>query len=111
MGRKVHPYGFRLGVIRDSQSHWYAEGEEYADLLHEDLEIRQFIQDTMRRAGISRVEIERFPHQVSITIWTARPGIVIGRKGSSVKMLRKELGDEILPEVKEVEEQEESFVI
>ena len=93
MGRKVHPYGFRLGVIRDWKSHWYAEGEEYADLLHEDLEIRQFIQDTMRRVGISRVEIERFPNQVSITIWTARPGIVIGRKGSSVKMLRKELGE------------------
>ncbi len=71
MGRKVHPYGFRLGVTRDWKSHWYAEGEEYADLLHEDLEIRQFIQDTMRRAGISRVEIERFPNQVSMTIRSA----------------------------------------
>ena len=110
MGRKVHPYGFRLGVIRDWKSHWYAEGEEYADLLHEDLEIRQFIQDTMRRVGISRVEIERFPNQVSITIWTARPGIVIGRKGSSVKMLRKELGEmtgkRIYIDVQDVEQPE-----
>lgn len=110
MGRKVHPYGFRLGVIRDWKSHWYAEGEEYADLLHEDLEIRQLIQDTMRRAGISRIEIERFSNQVSITIWTARPGIVIGRKGSSVKMLRRELeemtGKRVSVDVQEVEQPE-----
>lgn len=91
MGRKVHPYGFRLGVIRDWKARWYAEGDEYADLLHEDLKIRRFIQETMGRAGISRVEIERFPNQVAITIWTARPGIVIGRKGASVKQLRSDL--------------------
>jgi small subunit ribosomal protein S3 len=66
-------------VIRDWKSHWYAEGEDYADLLLEDAKIRQFIQDTAGRAGISRVEIERFPQQASVTIWTARPGIVIGR--------------------------------
>jgi small subunit ribosomal protein S3 len=93
LGRKVHPYGFRLGVIRDWKSRWYAEGDEYADLLHEDLEIRQFIRREMGRAGISRVEIERFPNQVSVTIWTARPGIVIGRRGSAVKALRRELED------------------
>ena len=91
MGRKVHPYGFRLGVIRDWKSRWYAEGDEYADLLHEDLEIRQYIRDVVGRAGISRIEIERFSNQVSITIWTARPGIVIGRKGASVKAMRSEL--------------------
>jgi small subunit ribosomal protein S3 len=91
LGRKVHPYGFRLGVIRDWKARWYAEGDEYADLLHEDLEIRRFIQETMGRAGISRVEIERFPNQVAITIWTARPGVVIGRKGASVKQLRDDL--------------------
>lgn len=79
MGRKVHPYGFRLGVIRDWKAHWYAEGKDYAELLHEDLEIRRFIQDTVGRAGISRVEIERFPHQVSISIRTAKPGIVSRR--------------------------------
>ena len=91
MGRKVHPYGFRLGVIRDWRARWYAEGQDYAGLLHEDLKIRQFIQNAAGRAGISRVEIERFPNQVSVTIWTARPGIVIGRKGAAVKVLRKEL--------------------
>lgn len=91
MGRKVHPYGFRLGVIRDWRAHWYAEGGDYANLLHEDLKIRRYIQGTAGRAGISRVEIERFPNQVSVTIWTARPGIVIGRKGAQVKVLRKEL--------------------
>lgn len=91
MGRKVHPYGFRLGVIRDWRARWYAEGEDYANLLHEDLKIRNYIQRTAGRAGISRVEIERFPNQVSVTIWTARPGIVIGRKGAQVKVLRKDL--------------------
>jgi len=91
LGRKVHPYGFRLGVIRDWKARWYAEGDDYANLLHEDLRIRQFVESNLRRAGISRVEIERFPNQVTVTIWTARPGIVIGRKGASVKMLRREL--------------------
>jgi small subunit ribosomal protein S3 len=91
LGRKVHPYGFRLGVIRDWKARWYAEGDDYANLLHEDLRIRQFVEGNLRRAGISRVEIERFPNQVAVTIWTARPGIVIGRKGASVKMLRREL--------------------
>jgi small subunit ribosomal protein S3 len=78
-------------VIRDWKARWYAEGDDYANLLHEDLRIRQFVEDNLRRAGISRVEIERFPNQVAVTIWTARPGIVIGRKGASVKMLRREL--------------------
>jgi len=91
LGRKVHPYGFRLGVIRDWKARWYAEGDNYANLLHEDLRIRQFVESNLRRAGISHVEIERFPNQVTVTIWTARPGIVIGRKGASVKMLRGEL--------------------
>ena len=110
MGRKVHPYGFRLGVIRDWKARWYAEGDEYANLLHEDLKIRQLIEDTLRRAGISRVEIERFPKQVSVVIWTARPGIVIGRKGASVKMLRRELeemtGKRVSVDVQEVEQPE-----
>jgi small subunit ribosomal protein S3 len=108
LGRKVHPYGFRLGVIRDWKSHWYAEGEEYADLLHEDIEIREYIRDTMERAGISRVEIERSPHQAAMTIWTARPGVVIGRKGSAVKALRDDLreitGKKVSIDVQEVEQ-------
>lgn len=108
MGRKVHPYGFRLGVIRDWKSHWYAESEEYADLLHEDLQIREYIMGTMGRAGISRIDIERSPHQLAITIWTARPGIVIGRKGATVKGLRSELremtGKNVSVDVQEVEQ-------
>ncbi|HET92395.1 MAG TPA: 30S ribosomal protein S3 [Chloroflexi bacterium] len=110
MGRKVHPYGFRLGVIRDWKARWYAEGDEYADLLHEDLTIRNYIHENMGRAGVSRVEIERFPNQVSVTLWTARPGIVIGRKGASVKMLRKDLedmtGKRVSVDVQEVEQPE-----
>jgi len=110
LGRKVHPYGFRLGVIRDWKSRWYAENEEYADLLHEDLEIRQFVGHEVGHAGISRIEIERFPNQVSVTIWTARPGIVIGRKGSSVKALRRNLeamtGKRVSVDVQEVAQPE-----
>jgi small subunit ribosomal protein S3 len=110
LGRKVHPYGFRLGVIRDWKAHWYAEGDDYASLLHEDLLIRQFVKDASERAGISRVDIERFPNQVAVTIWTARPGIVIGRKGAAVKALRKELeqltGKRVSVDVQEVEHPE-----
>ena len=110
MGRKVHPYGFRLGVIRDWKARWYAEGAEYADLLHEDLKIRKFVYENVGRAGVSRVEIERFPKQVSVTIWTARPGIVIGRKGAAVKMLRKDLeemtGKRVSVDVQEIEQPE-----
>ncbi|HFD39299.1 MAG TPA: 30S ribosomal protein S3 [Anaerolineae bacterium] len=93
MGRKVHPYGFRLGYIRDWKARWYAEGDEYADLLQEDLRIRKLIRDQLGHAGISNIEIERFPRarQVSVKIWTAKPGIVIGRKGASVNALRKDL--------------------
>jgi len=94
LGRKVHPYGFRIGVIRDWKSRWYAEGDEYAELLHEDLDIRDHVEESAtRRAAISRIEIERFPNQVSITVWTAKPGIVIGRRGSNVKQIRRELED------------------
>ncbi|OQY22573.1 MAG: 30S ribosomal protein S3 [Chloroflexi bacterium] len=110
MGRKVHPYGFRLGVIRDWKARWYAEGEDYANLLHEDLKIRRLIVESVGHAGISNVEIERFPNQVSVVIWTARPGIVIGRKGSSVKALRKTLeeitGKRVSVDVQEVEQPE-----
>jgi small subunit ribosomal protein S3 len=110
LGRKVHPYGFRLGVIRDWKSRWYAEGDEYADLLYEDIKIRRFIRDEMGRAGISRVEIERFPNQVSVTIWTARPGIVIGRRGAAVKEMRRKLeemtGKRVSVDVQEVAQPE-----
>jgi small subunit ribosomal protein S3 len=110
LGRKVHPYGFRLGVIRDWKARWYAEGQEYTDLLHEDLKIRRHIAGTAGRAGISNVEIERSPNQVSITIWTARPGIIIGRKGAAVKVLRSELeqltGKHVSVDVQEISQPE-----
>jgi small subunit ribosomal protein S3 len=93
-------------VIRDWKARWYAEGEDYADMLHEDIEIRRLVHDVAGRAGLSRVEIERFPNQVLVTIWTARPGIVIGRKGSAVKMLRGDLeeatGKRVSVDVQEV---------
>lgn len=110
MGRKVHPYGFRLGVIRDWRARWYAEGAEYADLLHEDFQIRRHIAESSGRAGISNVEIERSPNQVSVTIWTARPGIIIGRKGAAVKILRSELeemtGKHVSVDVQEITQPE-----
>ncbi len=100
MGRKVHPYGFRLKVIRDWKSRWFAEGREYAELLKEDRAIRELVYQIMRersrdgQSGVSRVEIERFPpNQMSVIIWTSRPGVVIGRKGENVKALRKSIED------------------
>ncbi len=110
MGRKVHPYGFRLKVIRDWKARWYAEGKEYARLLQEDLAIRQMLLDKLSSAAISDVEIERFPNQVNVIIWTARPGIVIGRKGGEVKNLRRDLevltGKKVHIDVQEVAQPE-----
>lgn len=105
MGRKVHPVGFRLKSIRDWNTRWYAEGERYRDLLLEDFEIRRRINEELPQAGISSIEIERFPNQVQVTVWTAKPGIVIGRKGATVKALRAMLRDLTNKAVKlEVEE-------
>ena len=105
MGRKVHPYGYRLKVIRGWKANWFAEGHEYATLLHEDFAIRKLVHDQLQRAGIARVDIERFANQVQVTIWTAKPGIVIGRKGASVKEFRQQLEDMTGKKVKvEVEE-------
>ncbi len=93
MGRKVHPYGFRLKTIRDWNARWFAEGQEYQDLLLEDFAIRRLILAELPRAGISKIEIERFPNQLQIIVWTSKPGIVIGRKGATVKSLRSKLRD------------------
>lgn len=116
MGRKVHPYGFRLKIIRDWQSRWYAEGRTYSEMLKEDAAIRSLIEREMRsrskdgQSGVSRVEIERFPpNQVSVIIFTTRPGIVIGRKGENVKVLRQNLealtkGKQVHVDVQEVDQ-------
>jgi len=92
MGHKVHPLGFRLGVIRDWQSKWYAD-KHYVEFLHEDLKLRQAIQSKYAEAGISQVEITRQANEVTITIHTARPGVVIGRGGQRVDEMRHYLED------------------
>ncbi len=92
MGRKVHPIGFRTGIIRDWQAKWYAD-KHYVDFLHEDLKLRQAIQSRYNEAGISLVEIERQANKVSVTIHTARPGVVIGRGGQRVDEVRHYLED------------------
>lgn len=90
MGQKVHPIGFRLGYIKTWSSRWYAE-KDYAKLLHEDLKIRKIVKKKLYHAGVARVEIERSGNQIRITIHTARPGIIIGRKGAEVDKLKVEL--------------------
>jgi small subunit ribosomal protein S3 len=112
MGRKVHPYGFRLGYIKDWKARWYAEKGEYSELLAEDLKVRKQIRDELGHAGISTIEIERFPRarHVSIKIWTAKPGIVIGKKGANVNALRQNLealtGKKVHIDVEEVSQPE-----
>jgi small subunit ribosomal protein S3 len=91
LGRKVHPIGFRLKYIRDWNTRWYAEGDRYRELLQEDFAIRRLVMKELPRGGIALIEIERFPNQVQIVIHTSKPGIVIGRKGSTVKELRSKL--------------------
>jgi small subunit ribosomal protein S3 len=88
MGRKVHPIGFRLKVNRDWDARWYAEGDKYVELLHEDRKIRNYIRKEGEKAGVSKVEIERQSNQVLVNIHTARPGILIGSKGAAVKNLK-----------------------
>jgi small subunit ribosomal protein S3 len=93
LGRKVHPYGFRLGIIKEHKSRWFAVGQRYNDQLAEDRQIRRMVVDELPNAGISNVEIERQPNQVHIIVDTARPGVIIGRKGASVNVLRTKLQD------------------
>ena len=106
MGRKVNPIGFRLGINRTWDARWYAEGEDYVTNLHQDFRLRELINDEAPRAGISRIEIERFPGKVKVIVHTAKPGILIGRKGENVKAIRKsiesEMGKKIDLEIKEI---------
>jgi len=111
MGRKVHPYGFRLGIIKDWRSKWYnADKNVYAAQLKEDMAIRKLVRGKVGHAGIADIRIERFPKQVTIYVHTAKPGIIIGRKGASVNQLRKDLEEltkqKIKLEVIEVERPE-----
>lgn len=106
MGRKVNPIGFRLKINKTWEGRWFAEGRDYVDQLHQDFAIRNMIRQEAPRAGVSRIEIERFPGKVKILVNTAKPGVLIGRKGESVKSLRQKLetmvGKKIDLEIKEI---------
>ncbi len=90
MGQKVHPTGIRLGIATDWRSKWYAEGKDYADFLFKDLEVRAFLKKKLKEASVSRIQIERPAKSAFITIHTARPGVVIGKKGEDIERLRAE---------------------
>ena len=110
MGQKTNPVGFRLGVHRDWDSRWYAEKKDFPRLLREDETIRQYLQRRLSHAAISRVEIERKPSKIVVTIHTGRPGVVIGKRGAEVDKLRDELGvltrEEVSINVEEVKQPE-----
>ena len=109
MGQKVHPIGYRLGYIKTWNSRWFAE-KDYAKLLHEDLKIRKMVKAKLAHAGVSKVEIERSGNQAKINIHTARPGIIIGRKGAEVDKLKSELetetGRQVYINIKEIRKPE-----
>ncbi|MBT3967253.1 MAG: 30S ribosomal protein S3 [Gammaproteobacteria bacterium] len=91
MGQKVHPIGYRLGYIKDWNSTWYADSKDYANQLHADLSIRDFLKKRLSQASVSKIQIERPSGNARITIHTARPGIVIGKKGEDIEKLRREV--------------------
>ncbi len=106
MGRKVHPIGFRLNINQPWAGRWFAEGQEYTEQLHQDIAIREMIHREADKAGVSHVEVERFPGKVKVVVHTAKPGILIGRKGDTVKKIRQDLealtGKKIDLEIKEI---------
>ena len=93
MGQKVHPIGIRLGVIKDWTSTWYADSKQYADYLNTDLKVRAYLRKRLANASVSRIQIERPARTARITIHSARPGIVIGKKGEDIEALRKDVSD------------------
>ncbi len=93
MGQKVHPYGFRLGVTKTWRSRWFAK-QDYAKLLHEDLELKESLTERLKAAGVSSIEVDRPGNKLRITIRTSRPGIIIGRKGAEIEKLKGDLGEE-----------------
>jgi small subunit ribosomal protein S3 len=106
MGRKVHPVGFRLNINKPWLGRWYAEGDDYVNQLHQDIAIRDLVKNQSDRAGVSQIEVERFAGKVKVIVHTAKPGILIGRKGENVKQVRKDLetltGKRIDLEIKEI---------
>ncbi len=93
MGQKINPIGFRLGINRTWDSRWYADQGEYGDLLHEDMKIREYLIKELKQAGVSKVVIERPHKKCRVSIHTARPGLIIGKKGADIEKLRKKLSD------------------
>lgn len=91
MGQKVHPYGFRLGVNKTWLSRWYSGTKDYSKNLHEDLKIRDYVKESLKFAGVSRVEIERAVNKIKVNVHTARPGVIIGKKGQGIEVLKKNL--------------------
>ena len=91
MGQKVHPTGIRLGIVKDWTSKWYADSKEYADLLNTDLEVRDYLKKRLSQASVSRIQIDRPAKNAHITVHTARPGLVIGKKGEDIDALRAEV--------------------
>lgn len=110
MGQKVHPHGFRVGVIKDWDAKWYANNKNFSDLLIEDHKIREYVKKKLYIAGISKIETERAANRVKVNIYTAKPGIVIGRGGEGVDQLKKELekmtGKNVLINIVEVKNPE-----
>lgn len=106
MGRKVNPIGFRLKINKTWEGRWFAEGDEYVKNLHQDFHLRDLVRAEAPKAGVSRVDIERFPGKVKVVVHTAKPGILIGRKGENVKKIRQSLeavvGKKIDLEIKEI---------
>jgi small subunit ribosomal protein S3 len=106
MGRKVNPVGFRLKINRTWEGRWYAEGAEYVNNLHQDFSLRELVRREAPRAAVSLVEIERFPGKVKVVVHTAKPGILIGKKGDTVKKIRQsleaEVGKKVDLEIKEI---------
>jgi small subunit ribosomal protein S3 len=100
MGQKVHPTGIRLGIVKDFSSKWYANSKDYANFLNSDLEARAFLKKRLAQASVSRIQIERTAGSATITIQTARPGLVIGKKGEDIERLRNEVTQMLgLPQV------------
>lgn len=108
MGQKVNPIGFRITVTKNWRSRWFADKKQFGDLLHEDIKIRDLVRKRLKDAAVPEVIIERYANRARITIYTARPGIVIGRKGQDIEKLREEIakftGKEIYVEIKEVKD-------
>ena len=102
MGQKVHPTGIRLGIVKDWSSKWYADSKEFAEYVHLDHLVREFIKEKLKDASVSRIAIERPAKKANITIHTARPGIVIGKKGEDIEKLRAEVANMIKMNVNDV---------